>query len=154
MSDQQLLHPDVREWFEGLMKGGLSPTQALGIYEEALFGGTLAGESELLTQQVLCLSSLSIRSIGRYYLSQCSDCYSYRAVRRALGPCPINLRPSRRRFGLLLIAPLGNSFRGGTQPFLSCALWSSWPASQRSCRLTTLSLCTVPLPSSPLSQVL
>ena len=114
MSDQQLLHPDVREWFEGLMKGGLSPTQALGIYEEALFGGTLAGESELLTQQVLCLSSLSIRSIGRYYLSQCSDCYSYRAVRQAPDPFRITPHLFRRRFELLLIKLLGISFRDGT----------------------------------------
>jgi hypothetical protein len=54
MADQQILNPSLREWFEGLMAGGLTATQALSVYEEAVFGGTPAGESELLNQQVLC----------------------------------------------------------------------------------------------------
>ena len=53
MADQQILNPSVREWFEGLMAGGLTATQALSVYEEAVFGGTQAGQSELLSQQVL-----------------------------------------------------------------------------------------------------
>ena len=55
MADQQILNPSVREWFEGLMAGGLTATQALSVYEEAVFGGTQAGQSELLSQQVLLL---------------------------------------------------------------------------------------------------
>ena len=47
MADQQILNPALREWFEGLMAGGLTATQALCVYEEAVIGGTQAGESEL-----------------------------------------------------------------------------------------------------------
>ena len=69
MSDQQILHPSVRQWFEGLMKGGLSPTQAVNIYEEAVFGGTQAGETELSIQQVLCLFILALYSLYWTYLN-------------------------------------------------------------------------------------
>ena len=55
MADQQILHPEVRQYFEGLHEGGLTATQALSVYEDAVLGGTQAGESELLRQQVLCL---------------------------------------------------------------------------------------------------
>ena len=53
-ADQQLLNPDLKMWFEGLMKGGLTAMQAIGVYEEAIFGGPQAGELELSSSQVLC----------------------------------------------------------------------------------------------------
>ena len=53
MADQQILNPSLFDWFKGLMEGGPTATKALSIYEEAVFGGTKAAQSELLSQQVL-----------------------------------------------------------------------------------------------------
>ena len=64
MADQQILNPELSEWFEGLMKGGLTATKAVSVYEEFVFGGKKAGDVEL-SSQVLCVF-ISQRFIGTY----------------------------------------------------------------------------------------
>ena len=66
MRDQQILSPPVKTWFQGLMAGGLSATQALCVYEEAVVGGTQAFQSELLTQvRCLFLNVLCMRAVRK-----------------------------------------------------------------------------------------
>ena len=72
MTDQQILNPELCEWFEGLMKGGLTATKAVSVYEEFVFGGNKAGDVELLSQ-VLCVFIFQ-RSIGTYLNSPTCYC--------------------------------------------------------------------------------
>ena len=41
MKDQQMLEPALREYFKGLLIGGLTATEALGVYEESIMGDHL-----------------------------------------------------------------------------------------------------------------
>ena len=98
MSDQQIVHPALRVWFEGLMAGGLTAVQALSVYEEAIFGGTHAGESELLTQQV-CFHHCGPDSHGMTITTT----YVGVSASRAPRPCRIAPHPFRSKFGQLSI---------------------------------------------------
>ena len=66
-----MLNPELSQWFEGLMKGGLPATKAVSVYEEFVFNGKEAGDDALLSM-VLCVFIFQ-RSIVTYWnLSQCS----------------------------------------------------------------------------------
>jgi hypothetical protein len=40
LQHQQMLDPALQQYFRSLIEGGMSPTQALGVYEESLMGDT------------------------------------------------------------------------------------------------------------------
>ena len=51
MKDQQLLEPALREYFKGLLLGGLTAQEALGVYEESIMGDRL-GKIALAREKV------------------------------------------------------------------------------------------------------
>lgn len=40
LKQQQMLDPGLQQYFRSLIEGGMSPTQALAVYEESLMGDT------------------------------------------------------------------------------------------------------------------